>query len=112
MYSLLTHLFVIFTSFFTNVNKCNYACSFHWTPFYHCQALGNHEFNDGLDHLQDFIESVSSPDGFDVLSSNINNTQEPRLAGYKPYVIKRIGVRKVGIIGYTTVDTPALTPVG
>jgi len=47
-----------------------------------------------------------------VLSANIDNVDEPGLVGYKPFVIREVGGRRIGIIGYTTVDTPDLTAVG
>jgi len=64
----------------------------------------------GLEALQQFIHNVS--DSFDVLSANIDNTDEPGLVGYKPFVIREVGGRRIGIIGYTTVDTPGLTAAG
>ena len=76
------------------------------------QAIGNHEFDNGLGPLQDFINNVTADGGFDVLSSNINNSMEVGLTGYKPYVVKEVGGKKIGIVGYTTVDTPVLTSVG
>ena len=74
------------------------------------QALGNHEFDIGLENLQEFVTDVSST--FDVLSANIDNSNEPGLTGYKKYVIKDVNGRKIAIIGYTTSDTPILTSAG
>ena len=62
--------------------------------------------------LQDFINNISDSDGFQLLSSNIDNSNEPQLTGYKPYVIKDVGGRHIGIIGYTTQETPVLTALG
>ena len=62
--------------------------------------------------LQDFINNISDSDGFQLLSSNIDNSNEPELTGYKPYVIKDVGGRHIGIIGYTTQETPVLTALG
>lgn len=76
------------------------------------QAIGNHEFDIGLSPLQDFINNVTVCGGFDVLSANIYNLFEPGLTGYLPYIIKEVGDRKVGIIGYTTVNAPVLTKLG
>ncbi|KAF6021267.1 hypothetical protein EB796_020421 [Bugula neritina] len=53
---------------------------------YDAMAIGNHEFDLGLEALQQFIHNVS--DSFDVLSANIDNTDEPGLVGYKPFVIR------------------------
>jgi len=76
----------------------------------HDQALGNHEFDRGLPTLQSFINNISSE--VDILSSNIDNSKEPGLTGYKPYVIKELNGTKVGIIGFTTDDTPMLAGAG
>ena len=77
------------------------------------QALGNHECDEGLPTLQNFISNITDGDGkFDVLSSNIDNSNEQGLTGYLPWVIKEIGGKKIGIIGYTTKDTVTLTAPG
>ena len=77
------------------------------------QALGNHEFDEGLPTLQNFISNVTEGDGkFNVLSSNIDNSNEQGLTGYLPWVIKEVGGKKIGIIGYTTKDTVTLTAPG
>ena len=77
------------------------------------QALGNHEFDEGLPTLQNFISNVTEGDGkFNVLSSNIDNSNEQGLTGYLPWVIKEVGGKKIGIIGYTTTDTVTLTAPG
>ena len=47
-----------------------------------------------------------------MLSSNIDNRNEPRLSGYKKYIIKEVNGRRIAIIGYTTTDTPILTSAG
>lgn len=72
--------------------------------------MGNHEFDRGLETLQSFITNISSE--VDILSSNIDNSGEPKLTGYKSYVIKDLNGTKVGIIGYTSADTVTLTSVG
>ena len=74
------------------------------------QALGNHEFDKPLSYLQEFIRAASP--NIDIVSCNIDNSQEPGLTGYKPYIIKRMGTRKVGIVGYTTPKTLNTTAVG
>ena len=77
------------------------------------QALGNHEFDEGLPTLQNFISNVTEGDGkFNVLSSNIDNSNEQGLTGFLPWVIKEVGGKKIGIIGYTTRDTVTLTAPG
>ena len=50
---------------------------------------------------------------FTILSSNINVDSEPRI---KPYVKKSyvttVGGEKIGVIGYTTKDTPMISQPG
>ena len=66
------------------------------------QSLGNHEFDDGVDGLQPFVEKANFP----VLAANIDTTQEPRLDGKIPKsVVVTVGGRKIGIIGYLTQET-------
>ncbi|XP_067950858.1 snake venom 5'-nucleotidase-like [Watersipora subatra] len=79
---------------------------------YDAMALGNHEFDLGLQPLQNFINNVTVSSGFEVLSSNIDDSNEPGLSGYLPYIVRDVGGKKIGIIGYTTTDTPTLTAVG
>ena len=77
------------------------------------QALGNHEFDEGLPTLQNFISNVKEGDGkFHVLSSNIDNSNEQGLTAFLPWVIKEVGGKKIGIIGYTTRHTVTLTAPG
>lgn len=59
--------------------------------------------------MNDFLNNVSG--SIDVLSANIDKTSEPTL-DFKPYVIKTVGTRQIGIVGYTTVDAPILTSAG
>ncbi|MCI9888735.1 5'-nucleotidase C-terminal domain-containing protein [Micrococcales bacterium 31B] len=68
---------------------------------YDAVALGNHEFNYGVDHLNAFIEQVEFP----VLCANALEWQTTTSA-YPEYVIKEVetpeGVLKVGIVGLVT----------
>ena len=69
------------------------------------QALGNHEFDNGVEGLRPFLQSVSFP----VLSSNIDANNEPMINGlFAPSVIKVIDGQKIGIVGYTIKETPEL----
>lgn len=76
------------------------------------QAIGNHEFDNGVDGLvKPFLQNVS----FSVLSANIkaDKTMAPRISGYYlPYKIFTVNSEKVGVIGYTSVETPALSLPG
>jgi 5'-nucleotidase / UDP-sugar diphosphatase len=72
-------------------------------------ALGNHEFDKGPETLADFAAQAD----FAILSANIDATLEPRLRNrIKPFIIKEIAGRKVGIIGLTTPDTQELSHPG
>lgn len=66
------------------------------------QALGNHEFDDGVAGLLPFLNNVTFP----ILSANIDVSKEPELEGKfkKSIVVEREG-QKIGIIGYTTEET-------
>lgn len=73
------------------------------------QALGNHEFDNNIEGLLPFLQNVN----FTILSSNINLDSDPRI---KPYVKKsyvtEVGGEKIGVIGYTTKDTPMISQPG
>ncbi|XP_078332927.1 snake venom 5'-nucleotidase-like isoform X1 [Crassostrea virginica] len=76
---------------------------------YDVMALGNHEFDNNIDGLLPFLMNAN----FTILSSNINVDSEPRI---KPYVKKSyvttVGGEKIGVIGYTTKDTPMISQPG
>ena len=72
-------------------------------------APGNHEFDLGPTAFSDFAAQAD----FAIVSANIDTSQEPLLRDrIKPYIVKDIGGRKVGIIGLTTPDTPDLSHPG
>eukprot|EP00062_Callorhinchus_milii_P009720 gi/632953828/ref/XP_007892636.1/ PREDICTED: 5'-nucleotidase [Callorhinchus milii] len=79
---------------------------------YQAMALGNHEFDNGVDGLiKPFLQSVNFP----VLSANIKPDAylAPNITGYyKPYHIFTVGSEKVGVVGYTSKETPLLTSSG
>ncbi|KAI9563179.1 hypothetical protein GHT06_010637 [Daphnia sinensis] len=65
-------------------------------------SLGNHEFDDGVAGLAPFVNAANHP----VLASNIDTSREPWLHGKIPKsVVVEVGGRRVGIIGYLTVET-------
>ena len=75
---------------------------------YMAAAVGNHEFDFGLDGLQARAEQSDFP----FLSANIrykSNGETPTDLGIEPYIIKTINDVEVGIIGLTTTDTPITT---
>lgn len=62
---------------------------------YDIRILGNHEFDNGIDELAKYWKTVKG----DRLSSNYDFRGTPAKGLFKPYVIKKIGKRKVGFIG-------------
>jgi 5'-nucleotidase / UDP-sugar diphosphatase len=70
---------------------------------------GNHEFDRDPQALAAFADQAN----FAIVSANIDASKDPVLFSViKPYIIKNVGGRKVGIIGLTTPDTPALSHPG
>lgn len=68
------------------------------------QSLGNHEFDDGVGDIAQFIRNINVP----IVASNLNLTCEPSLAN-EPNLMKSkvlvVNGRKIGIIGYLTPET-------
>lgn len=76
---------------------------------YDAMAAGNHEFDDGPGNFARFIAAAGLP----VLAANIDASAEPALAGrIKPYAVLERGGRRIGIVGYVTEDTPAISSPG
>ncbi|KAM4772238.1 5'-nucleotidase [Rhinophrynus dorsalis] len=95
-----------------NVFKGDEAAYFMNYLQYDAMALGNHEFDNGVDGLlHPFLEKARFP----VLSANIksDNQLAPNITGYfLPYKILQVGPEKIGIIGYTSRETPVLSAPG
>jgi 5'-nucleotidase len=73
-------------------------------------ALGNHEFDDGVDGLVPFIRNKTD---LPILACNIDVSNEPKLKNLiKPSIIKKFEGRKVAIIGYILPDTRWLSRPG
>lgn len=76
------------------------------------QAIGNHEFDNGVEGLMTpFMKEVK----FAVLGANIR--PDDSLAATfgtscLPYKIFTVGGEKVGVVGYTSQETPALSRPG
>lgn len=64
-------------------------------------AVGNHEFNYGIDNLLNYFNNSTAT----VLNATILNEEKELLVG-KPYDIKEINGLKVGVIGVTTQYIP------
>lgn len=58
---------------------------------YDVRILGNHEFDNGLDELAKYWKTVRGA----RLSANYDFTATPAKGLFRPYVIKKIGGRKV-----------------
>lgn len=79
---------------------------------YDAMALGNHEFDNGVEGL---IDPLLRRAKFPILSANIKakGSLEHQIAGlYLPYRILPVGGEKVGIVGYTSKETPFLSNPG
>ncbi|XP_006823452.1 snake venom 5'-nucleotidase-like [Saccoglossus kowalevskii] len=76
---------------------------------YDAMAIGNHEFDNGIDGLTPFLDNVTFP----VLSANIDDTDEPSIQGkYSKSTVLTRGNEKIAIIGYTTTETPVISSPG
>jgi 2',3'-cyclic-nucleotide 2'-phosphodiesterase/3'-nucleotidase/5'-nucleotidase len=76
---------------------------------YQAMAVGNHEFDSGPAELRKFIDGVNFP----VLSSNIDATNEPLLAGkIRPSTVITVSGVPIGVVGLTTSETPQLSSPG
>jgi len=72
-------------------------------------ALGNHEFDDGIDGLLPFLEAANHP----IVTSNIQSDRQPGFSGQtSKSIVIEIGGRDVGIIGYTFPNTPLAANTG
>uniref|UniRef100_A0A8C4RF04 5'-nucleotidase n=1 Tax=Erpetoichthys calabaricus TaxID=27687 RepID=A0A8C4RF04_ERPCA len=95
-----------------NVYKGAEAAHFMNWMRYDAMAIGNHEFDNGIEGLvSPFLQQVKFP----VLSANIiaNETIASNISGYYlPYKILTVSNEKVGIVGYTTKETPTLSQSG
>lgn len=70
------------------------------------QALGNHEFDDGVDNLVSFLSRLN----FSVVVSNLDVTKEPKWPKSPPLFTKwkvlDVGGEKIGVVGYVLQNTP------
>lgn len=74
---------------------------------YDAATIGNHEFDWRQPALQNMIKKAKFP----FVCANIVYKDKPeKIAfGLKPYIIKKVGDMKVGILGLTTTETPTVT---
>ena len=73
---------------------------------YDAMALGNHEFDNGLEVLERFVTGVDFP----VLSANTDfGTLETLASAVPGSTVLDVGGEKVGVIGLVTAETPEIT---
>ncbi|XP_015352493.1 5'-nucleotidase [Marmota marmota marmota] len=79
---------------------------------YDAMALGNHEFDNGVEGLMNpLLKEVNFP----ILSANIKakGPLASQISGlYLPYKILSVGGESVGIVGYTSKETPFISNPG
>ncbi|XP_035534500.1 snake venom 5'-nucleotidase-like [Morone saxatilis] len=79
---------------------------------YDAMAFGNHEFDNGVEGLmKPFMEKIKCP----VLSANIKPDETLAAtfgSSFLPYKILTVGSERVGVVGYTSQETPALSKPG
>ncbi|MCP4651586.1 MAG: hypothetical protein GY853_16110 [PVC group bacterium] len=75
---------------------------------YDAMAFGNHEFDDGIEGVLPFLEEISFP----VVNSNIDASGTKLHKRFQKFLIKQFGAEKIGIIGYTSTETPDLSTTG
>ena len=62
---------------------------------YDIRILGNHEFDNGLEELAKYWKDVKAT----RLSANYDFSMTPARGLFKPYVIKKVGKKKIGFFG-------------
>jgi 2',3'-cyclic-nucleotide 2'-phosphodiesterase (5'-nucleotidase family) len=73
---------------------------------YDAAAIGNHEFDFGLDGLRERSAQAEFP----LLSANIREKESGEIADIAlPYVVQDVGGLQVGLIGLTTLSAPETT---
>jgi 5'-nucleotidase / UDP-sugar diphosphatase len=69
---------------------------------YDAMTLGNHEFDDGEDVLQGFVDALNFP----VVTANVDFTAFPALdEKINAFTVLDVNGQQIGIIGLTTADT-------
>ncbi|MBN1934029.1 MAG: bifunctional metallophosphatase/5'-nucleotidase [Anaerolineae bacterium] len=73
---------------------------------YHAAAVGNHEFDFGLDVLRERVAQMNFP----LLAANLIERATGQVPDFaRPYLVQEVNGIKVGLIGLATVDTPLVT---
>uniref|UniRef100_A0A9I3EHZ0 Apyrase n=1 Tax=Anopheles dirus TaxID=7168 RepID=A0A9I3EHZ0_9DIPT len=70
-------------------------------------TIGNHEFDNGVEGVVPFLETIKSP----VLLVNVDNSMEPEFNRFNKSLVLERGGRRIGVIGVilSTTDTIANT---
>ncbi len=83
-------------TFISNMNKGEAVTRAMSLMRYDAMAVGNHEFDWG----QDVVAQRAKEASFPFLGANVIETATGRLPSYlRPYIIKDLGIAKVGVIG-------------
>src|SRR2546421_11507286 len=89
-------------TFISNANKGEAVTKAMSLMRYDAMAVGNHDFDWGQDVLAQRAKEASFP----FLATNVVETASGKLPGYlKPYIVKDMGIAKVGILGVTNPDS-------
>lgn len=62
---------------------------------YDVQIIGNHEFDNGMSKLRDYVSGLKS----DLISSNYDFTATELNPYFKPYTVKSVGDKRIGFLG-------------
>ena len=86
-----------------NISNGKYIIDIMNKAGYDAAAIGNHEFDYGMDELSERISDFNG----DILSCNFSyiGSKENKFENIKPYTIKTFGKYKVGYVGVTTPET-------
>ncbi len=89
-------------TFISNANKGEAVTRAMTLMKYDAMTVGNHDFDWGQDVLAQRAKEASFP----FLATNVVETATGKLPSYlRPYVIKDLGIAKVGVIGVTNPDS-------
>lgn len=89
-------------TFISNVNKGQAVTRAMSLMRYDAMTVGNHDFDWGQDTLAQRAKEASFP----FLATNVVETATGKLPSYlKPYIVKDLGIAKVGIIGVTNPES-------
>ena len=89
-------------TFISNSNKGEAVTKAMSLMKYDALTVGNHDFDWG----QDVLAQRSREAGFPFLATNVVDTASGTLPAYlKPYIVKDLGIAKVGVLGVTNPDS-------